>query len=145
MTVILSSMILTSIIRISLFTLGSPVRYEILDLSILALNFIPALGRFFWVTCRSNQPHGRRWWKAWMGLDFHHRTFGIFWNFLQSLNDSHIGRTAFGSGGPYQFLPCAFHTTRFPVFNRIPERVGPPNFTHHLDCDIKTVSSLASS
>ena len=50
----------------------------------LALKFILALGGLFWVTCCSNQSHEWRWWKTWMGLDFHHRTFGMFWNSLQS-------------------------------------------------------------
>ena len=90
--------------RIALFTLGSPVCYEIPDLLILALNLIPAPRHFFWATCCSNQTHGRLWWKAWMGLDFHHHMFGMFWNSLQSLNNSCIWRITLGSGGPCQFF-----------------------------------------
>ena len=61
---------------------------------------------------------------TWMALveDQHGRGSSSLyvWNVLEFFsipNDSHIGRIAFISHGRYQFLPCAFDTTRFPVFN----------------------------
>ena len=46
---------------------------------------------------------------------------------LWFLNHPHIGRIVGRFLGFYSFLRCAFDTTRFQVFNRIPERVSLSN------------------